>query len=169
MSGQQRWDVGDRAGFVRCYRATVDDLYRFVAALPSVSTADAEDIVQDVYLIVLRKAVSGTLENVTLSYLKTAVRYRHLDVARAQARERARVELFNRDVARGGPRDVAEIDQAGLEGSLTERERTAINLRYVDDLPVSHVAASMGVSARTAESLITRARKRLRKRPRERA
>ena len=46
--------------------------------------------------------------------------------------------------------------------SLPERERTALVLRFVDDLGVSQVARKMGLSTHAAESLLARATRRLR-------
>jgi len=46
--------------------------------------------------------------------------------------------------------------------SLTPRQRTAVALRFVDDLDVAGVAAAMGCSAGTAKSHLSRGLQRLR-------
>jgi RNA polymerase sigma factor (sigma-70 family) len=50
----------------------------------------------------------------------------------------------------------------GMLDGLTDRERAAIILRYVDDLSVAEVADLMGDSLRATESLLQRAKRKVR-------
>ena len=152
------WDVGTEAGFMACYRATVPDVFRYAAMLCGSDRALAEDVVQDVYLAALAKAREGSLAEVSAGYLFVAVRHRHLDRLRSTQRERRRLQL----VSSAPVADSVTYTVPSLLSSLPERERTALVLRYVDDLTVAQVAREVGVSTHAAESLLARATRRLR-------
>ncbi len=155
------WPVGEQAGFLACYQATFNDLYRFVASLPGVDRSIAEDIVQDVYLATLSRAVSGRLDSVTLSYLKTAGQRRHLDLQKSRQREQLRMSA----VATGpATAEAMQPEATGpLLAALNDRQRRAVHLRYLDDLPVGRVASRMGLTVPATESILARARKTLRR------
>jgi RNA polymerase sigma factor (sigma-70 family) len=52
--------------------------------------------------------------------------------------------------------------RAAMQKKLSDVERAALVLRYIDDLPVSAVAAVLGRSPEATESLLARARRHLR-------
>lgn len=153
----QVWDVRTEAGFMACYRVTLPEVFRYAAMLCGSDRPLAEDVVQDVYLAALGKAREGSLTELSVGYLVVAVRHRHLDRLRATHREERRLQLVSslpvNEVQRGVP---------SLLAALPERERTALVLRYVDDLTVAQVAKEVGISTRAAESLLARATRRLR-------
>lgn len=163
--GGDEWDVTDEASFLACYRATVADVFRYAAMLCGRDRATAEDLVQDVYLRAMRRVRSQDLTALTVAYLTTAVRHRHLDLVKSRERETRRMQL----VARPDRATVAESDldpnfaTSARLADLSERERTAIVLRFVDDLSVAGVASAMGINRRAAESLLARATRRLRR------
>ena len=152
----QPWDVSSEQGFMACYRATLPEVFRYTAMLCGSDRSLAEDVVQDVYLATLSSARDGRVSELSIGYLVVAVRHRHLDRLRSVARESRRLRLV--------ASSPEAIDQfiPSLLASLPERERTALVLRYVDDLPVAQVAKELGVSTRAAESLLARATRRLR-------
>jgi RNA polymerase sigma-70 factor (ECF subfamily) len=112
-------------------------------------------------LALLRAAQDRSVGEVTIGWLITVVRRRHVDRLRSAAREERRLRLVE-TLADG----TAEAQEPGVVpekiSALSDRERTAITLRYVDDLPVAEVAGEMGISVRAAESLLARARSRIR-------
>jgi RNA polymerase sigma-70 factor (ECF subfamily) len=140
-----------------CYRATLPEVFRYAAMLCGSDRPLAEDVVQDVYLAALGKARDGTLIELSVGYLVVAVRHRHLDRMRAAHREERRLRLVS-----SLPPDTVERTMPSLLAALPERERTALVLRYVDDMTVAHVAKEVGISTRAAESLLARATRRLR-------
>ena len=126
--------------------------------LCGVDRSGAEDLVQDAYLAVLRRFRLDGDRVLTIEYVITTIRNRFLDHARAERREERRLRLVH-------SADVVEPDVASLPSqlaSLPERDRTALVLRYVDALPVPEVAAAMGLTVHATESLLVRARARLR-------
>jgi len=81
-------------------------------------------------------------------------------------RRRARRLAFERDLLRRAQPEPAapaalapEVWQA--VGALTERQRTAIALRYLLDLPEAEVARAMGIARGTASATLATARRRL--------
>ncbi len=156
---ERTWRVGDRVGFVRFYDDTFTEAYRYAGRLCGSDRGTAEDLVQDTYLALLRRAKAGALDELTIGYLVTSLRHRFLDRLRGEGREQRRLELVPAPADSPPPSEPVSI--AGL-ASLPARDRAALVLRYVDDLPVAEVAAALDLSVRATESLLVRARARLR-------
>lgn len=78
--------------------------------------------------------------------------------ARRQVRER---ELLTRFRPRDGGPITLEPELWAAVRELTDRQRTAIALRYVLDLPETEVAEVMGVARGTASATLATARRRL--------
>lgn len=159
MDGNAEWEVGTEAGFVACYRATFAEVYAYAGMLCGSDRSAAEDLVHDVYVAALRRARSGELTTATVGYFVTALRRRQIDRWRSEDRERRRLTLVHSQRSD----DVEHRLPASMLAGLSERERAAIVLRYVDDLPVAQVAEHMGLGVRAAESLLGRAVRRLRR------
>ena len=140
-----------------CYQTTVDDVFRYAGTLCGTDRAAAEDATQEAYFSLLRRVHAGQVSTVTAAYLRVSVRHRVFDEAKRRSRDERRVELVV-----GG----SDIEQRSTElpllSHLSDRERVAVVLRYVDDLPVASVGKAMDISTRAAESLLARATRRLR-------
>lgn len=144
---------------MHCYRGTVQQAYRYAAMLCGHDRDGAEDLVQETYLDLLRRVRAGSLTMLTPAYLLQAVRHRFLDMIKQRDRERRRLELVGGTAAD----DLTPgTTVRGLLADLPDRERAAMVLRFVDDLPVAGVAEAMGITVRAAESLLARATRRLR-------
>jgi DNA-directed RNA polymerase specialized sigma24 family protein len=154
------WDVTTEAGFMACYGAMFAPVYRYAGTLCGRDRAAAEDLVHDVFLNALARARRGELRSVSVGYLTTAVRHRWIDRWRAEEREHRRVAMVQ-SIAPEVPGSAA-LPPVML-AALPDRERTAVVLRYIDDLPVAKVASEMGIGTRAAESLLARALRRLRR------
>jgi RNA polymerase sigma-70 factor (ECF subfamily) len=155
----QTWEVGDQAGFLACYDAAFPEVYRYAARLCG-DRQRAEDLVHDVFVATLRRARGGELPAIGIGWLCQAVRNRFLDGIRAEQREQRRLRI----VSSRGVVVASEPDECrSLLAGLSHRERAAVVLRYVDDLPVAEVAEALGLSLRATESLLARARARVRR------
>jgi RNA polymerase sigma-70 factor (ECF subfamily) len=152
------WTVTDEVSLVACYDQSVAHVYRYASRLTGNDRARTDDLVQDVYLGLVRVARDGTLHTVGMGWLYTSVRHRFLDGIRGAAREERRLQLV-RTLPNGQASEVREV--CGL-ADLPDRERVAMVLRYLDDLPVADVAAEMGLTVHATESLLARARRRMR-------
>jgi RNA polymerase sigma-70 factor (ECF subfamily) len=157
------YDVTTLDGLTRCYDETFDETYRVASRLTRGHRADAEDLVQDAFIRLTRAAKAGQVTEVGVGWLVTTIRRRFVDRLRSNDREARRLRLV-----RGADRDI----DAGIEPSvsvptslldgLSDRERAALVLRYVEDLSVAEVADLMSTSVRATESLLQRAKRKVR-------
>lgn len=102
----------------------------------------------------------------TVPYLMVTCRSRFLDGLRSERRRRRRREEQVTRAAVGA--DLIDVDNASAEqaiaalATLTDIQRAAIVLRFVDDLRVDDVARHLDRSVRATESLLVHARQALR-------
>lgn len=94
----------------------------------------------------------------TIGYAITTARHKYLDHLRGEQRQERRLRLV---VA--ADKSPMLSQSTALLSDLPERERVALVLRYVDDLSVREVAATLSLSVHATESLLARARGRLRR------
>jgi RNA polymerase sigma-70 factor (ECF subfamily) len=154
------WPVTSEAELVACYDATFDAAFQYAARLTG-DRARAEDLVSEVYLALVRAVRADQVTEIGVGWLITAVRRRFIDGLRAAEREKRRVRLVTSPVGEAAaPAGVDDL--ADVFALLSDRERAAVVLRYVDDLPVAEVARQLSSTVRSTESLLARARARVR-------
>ncbi len=161
------WPVTTEDDFLRCYDATLSELHRYASRLVGGDRSRAEDLVQETYVLLLRRAQAGQITEVGLGWLTVALRHRFLDGVRSAGREQRRLRLAWSRPADDEPQPGAESLESLAGVGLTDRERAALTLRYVDDLTIDAVAAELGLSAAATESLLARARRRARREVRD--
>jgi RNA polymerase sigma-70 factor (ECF subfamily) len=152
-----QWAVGTERGLLACYDATFDEVYRCAARLTRCGPA-AEDLTQEVFVRLVRAARAGSVTIVGVGWLITTLRHLFIDQTRSATTERARLVLVGSNSAAG----LTVGDHEPWLVGLSDRERAALVLRYVDNLPVGEVAALLGASLRATESLLQRAKRRVR-------
>ena len=124
----------------------------------------AEDAVAEAFVRVYRQTRRGDIRN-PRAYVRRAVvnevnsRFRRLALERREASKRSGDDRGTR-----GPDDnLADSDQMfNALRQLSERQRTAIVLRFYEDLPEKAIAEAMGVSVGTVKSTLSRGMDRLR-------
>jgi len=133
-------------------------LRRFLVA--SVGRGDADDALQETLLSALG-AYPPRREDNLKGWLFTIAHRKALDVHRAHARRPVAVAAVP-DVA---VRDAERPDDAlwALVHDLPDRQRAAVLLRFVADLPHRHVAAALGCSEEAARRALSDGLARLRK------
>lgn len=114
----------------------------------------AEDIVQDAFAATFRQR--DRVAN-PAAYLRAAVVNACRDEQRARARARRRVSDPPR-ADQGEPDYLRDVIQ-----TLPDRQRTAVILRFYEDLPFDEIAAAMGLRPSTARVLVRRALAKLRR------
>lgn len=154
------WPVTSEAELAACYDGTFDAVFRYAARLTGDRTR-AEDLVSEVYLALLGAARDHHVAQVGVGWLITAVRRRFVDGLRAAGREQRRMRLATSPASDVTPAAVVNTVRELLQ-SLSDRERAALVLRYVDDLSVAEVARQLSTTVRSTESLLARARARVR-------
>ena len=120
----------------------------------------AEDLTSEVVLSTIDRLRNGTPVEITAAYLVTVARNKLVDHWRREARQKRNLVALS-----GGATD--EVNETSFEPGasaacmalLNPLQRTALTLRYVDDLPVADVARTIGRSLTATETLLVRAKR----------
>ena len=160
MTESKQHDVSSEVGLLSFYDAAFDDVYRTAARLTWGDRSAAEDLVQDAFVRLVRSVRSGAVTTVGIGWMITTVRRLHIDGLRATDREERRLRVVAAPLSQ--PASTSSNNVESMLDGLSDRERTAIILRYVDDLSVAEVADLMGDSLRATESLLQRAKRKVR-------
>lgn len=162
-------DGGLREGFVTEHlRRVFLQIYRMVG-----SVHDAQDLTQEAFIKALQRQdqlkdeqkaahwLSRIATNTALDFLRRGRRIAFVELGEAPPRylEQRHSDSAEDELLRGEQRDWLA---AGLE-RLTPRERAALVLRDVEDLPAEEVARRLGCSRATVRSHIANARIKIRK------
>ena len=142
------------------YDATLPTVYGYLLHRCG-QPADAEDLTTETYLAAAAELRAGRIPRMDKAWLLGIARHKLADHWRRQAREERRLEAVA-----GLPVDFADPWEEQLDAQLARQalqrlphpHRAALTLRYVDDLPVPQVAATLGRSLHATESLLARAR-----------
>lgn len=161
MSKAEHHELTTEAGLMSFYDAVFDEVYRSAARLTWGDHDTAEDLVHDTFLRLVRSVQAGAVTSVGVGWMLVTLRRIHIDRLRSTSRENRRLRV----IAASPPPPHDEPGERGsLLDGLSDRERTALILRYVDDLSVAEVADLMGDSVRATESLLQRAKRKARER-----
>ena len=142
------------------------EVHRFLSRLTGGDATLTEDLVQDVFVTVLRRQPEGRPQDVELPWLLTVARSRFIDHVRSASSRLKRETLDARgvDVASlpADVRVVSEEQARWMLAQLPEVERWALALAVVDGMAVDELASVLGRSTDATHSLLARARRRLR-------
>jgi len=146
-------------------RASVE-VHRYVSRLTGGDQQLTEDIVQETFLALMRHHRAGEVSVIGVGWLITTARHRLIDHVRATQRDQLRVE---RHVG-GEQADVPPIDVTAISAEharwmlaqLPIRERVALSLQTIEGWSIAEVASHLELSVEATNSLLARARRRLR-------
>jgi RNA polymerase sigma factor (sigma-70 family) len=164
---------GDQAAFAEVVRRHLDGV--FAAALRRVGgdVQFAEDVAQQVFVALARKAASVAEIPCVGAWLHTTTRHEAANVVRRERRRKARElraqvmnELENNTVATDWKR-IAPMLDAAID-QLTESDRAAIVLRFIERRGFAEIGGMLQVSADAARMRVERALDKLRDRLRSR-
>lgn len=126
-----------------------DVVWRYLAC--TTGHADAEDCFQETFIAALRAYPRVRPGSNLRAWVLTIAQRKAIDAHRARARRAVPVadaaELDGRSTSL--PRPAAEGVWAAV-GQLPERQRSAVALRFLADLPHREIAAAMGCSEQAA-------------------
>lgn len=142
------------------------ELYRYAYAMLRERTS-AEDAVHDAFERAFRALGRYSEERLRAMRLRAWLYRITLNVVRNRIRARREVELGEYDdlipdASGGGSREGVMDAMAALR-DLPERQRTAVTLRYLQDLPYREISEATGWPEGTAKTLVRRGVERLRK------
>ncbi|SHM99253.1 RNA polymerase sigma factor [Cryptosporangium aurantiacum] len=151
-------EYADRSNaLLALYDRVLPDVYGYLRTRCG-STALAEDLTAETFLAAVVAVRSGA--SPTPAWLVTVARNKLVDHWRREARERRSLQLVEPLPGPDDPWD-ARLDVLRARDVLQRlgpHHRTALTLRYVDDLPVPEVARLLGRTRHATEALIVRAR-----------
>jgi RNA polymerase sigma-70 factor (sigma-E family) len=149
--------VRDEVGFAAFVRANTPALMRTAYLLTGNSLA-AEELVQDTLVRLYPKWHHVEAADIPLAYVRRALANGYVNQRRrAVRREFAYADVPERMDEHDATSRLADRDQiwAGLR-DLPERQRTALVLRYFEDLTDEATAETLGCRVGTVRSLISR-------------
>ena len=153
--------AADWAGILDAHRSS---LVRSARGRLGAGSADAEDVVHDVLVRVLRNGRDVAAVGSPAAYLRRAVGNECVSRWRRTSHEITVAELPDRS---GPAHDEAVLERIGLASAvatLTARQRRVIALTVLEDRPDDEVAALLGISEITVRTTRSRALARLRTR-----
>lgn len=164
----RRWSalLRDEVAFRDWYDATLPRVYRYVLARCCGDVALAEELTQQTFMAAVSHWQQFDGRSDPATWLCAIARNKLVDYSRRGRREQDRQARLigmapGSDVAWRAA-EVRERVECAL-GEMPADQRTALTLRYLDDLPVRDIGRLFGRSEKATESLLTRAREHFRR------
>lgn len=158
----------DRVAFRAWYEDAVVRVYRYLYPRCGGDAALAEEITQQTFIQAIERRSTYEGRSSPITWLCTIARNKLADHYRAVDRqERRHLRLIVREIPMTevrGPSSIIEDREEVIAalGALPALQRAAVILCYVDGLSVREAAAVLKRSESATESLLSRARERLR-------
>jgi RNA polymerase sigma factor (sigma-70 family) len=135
--------------FQRFLDAHRDSVWRFLVS--TVGHAEAEDCFQETFIAALRAYPRLRVDSNLRAWVLTIAHRKALDAHRARARRALPVAELDALNPRAAPSAPARNETLwGAVAELPVRQRSAVVLRYVADLPHREIAAAIGCSEEAA-------------------
>jgi RNA polymerase sigma-70 factor, ECF subfamily len=141
------------------------ELYRYAFSVLREERA-AEDAVQDAFERAFSALGRYSEERLRAMRLRPWMYRITLNVARNRLRQRREVPVEEPPIVGGAPSDEdreAVMDVLAGLGKLPERQRVAVTLRYLQDMPYAEISGVTGWPEGTAKTLVRRGLMRLRR------
>ena len=160
MSGEPAPAGDPGADLVDLFDVALPQVYGYLLARCG-GTALAEDLTAETFLAAVGAVRRDDVARPSVPWLIGVARHKLVDHWRRQARDDRRLQALAGGAA--PPEDPWEVQLDRVRaretlGRLGPHHRAALTLRYVDDLPVSDVAALLGRTVHATEALLGRAR-----------
>ena len=167
----------EEAALTALYRSYAGPVFRFVNSRLAQQREDAEEILQETFLSAVSLAPTYDGTSSLLTWLCGIAKLRIVDFYRRRGRERQipseKLLVLDDDTVRlllefesGACSMDTVLDHLEAESvvrcmmaPLSEDERSALILRFVEELPVRDIAGLIGRTEKATEHLIVRARK----------
>jgi RNA polymerase sigma-70 factor (ECF subfamily) len=174
MAGVSGADPGPSEAWVAAFRATLPELYAFVARRVGGERALAEDVTQETWLRAVKAWRSSGPPREPIAWLKTTARRLLLNHFRDERRRPLVRADANADLDRLDPElarplaqrdgewtpDAAALVQRGL-ARLGAKEAALVEAFHLDGRTTRELAAEIGASERAVEGRLHRARRKL--------
>lgn len=147
------------------YESALPEVYGYVLSRCR-NRATAEDLAAETFLAAVASIQRGAVEQVTTAWLIGIARHKLVDHWRRVERDQRNLRAVDEPEYDDDPWD-AELDgfvARDVLDQLGAHHRSALTLRYVDDLPVPEVARVLDRTVHATEALLVRARRAFRDR-----
>jgi RNA polymerase sigma-70 factor (ECF subfamily) len=163
MNSKATGPVLDAAGLIREHQAGVWRYLRVLGCSPEL----AEDLTQESFLAVLQRPFTDNGPAARSAYLRQVARNLYISHQRRAGRYRLVEDVADIDATwdRWAGKDDGETLMAALRNcleGLTDRAKTALNLRFRDDRSREEIAAAVAMSEDGAKNLLQRSKQFLR-------
>ena len=154
--------AGDqRRALIDLYDAALPEVYGYLAARCGSATV-AEELTSETFLAAVDAVRRDRVRDLTVAWLIGVARHKLVDHWRRREREeRTLAAVHSEPAGDDDPWDV-QLDLLLAHrtlATLAPQHRSALTLRYLDELPVAAVAECMGRTAGATEVLLVRARR----------
>ncbi len=161
---------GDQGAFRTLAQLVSPRAYALAVRLMNGDTGAAEDVVQDVLVKVWKSAPKWQAKGSAVGYVHRLIYTTSIDKIRQR---NIRPEQFGDELVADVQADPAPSAHKKLEqkqqqqalykllGTLPERQRSAMVLTYLQEMPQKDVALTLGTSVKAVESLLIRAKRSL--------
>lgn len=160
VADTDRRDLMDEQAFQSLYRQTARPLWAYISRALD-SRADADDILQEAFLRLLRSRPATTDPDLLRAFLYRVAGNLIVDRARRTKRERACVDREGALEASVDPDAALRLDMERTFRRLAPQARVMMWLAYVEGASHREIAEAVGVRERSVRVLLFRARKRL--------
>jgi RNA polymerase sigma-70 factor, ECF subfamily len=155
--------VTDTSAFLELYDDALPHVYGYLARRCS-TAATAEDLTAETFMAAVaalhNSNANGNRLDLNIQWLIGTARHKLIDHwRRTERRKEELAELWD-DLAVPDPNDAAVdvMTANGVLAQLAPSHRAVLTLRYIDDLSVGDVAATLGRTVHATEALLTRAK-----------
>lgn len=151
----------DPTSFREFYERALPRIYGYFFRRCGGSDDLARELTQETFTAAVAELTKGVVVEAPQPWIVGIARHKLADHYRRQSRLTMRARAAAADAplqAQPSTTTEAEVRLAAALEAVSPPQRAALILRYVDDLPVSEVAATLGKSRRATESLLARGR-----------
>jgi RNA polymerase sigma-70 factor (ECF subfamily) len=155
-----------RRDLVELYDRALPEVYGYLVARCG-SAMLAEDLTADTFLAAVDALRRGTVADLGVPWLIGVARHKLVDHWRAEERRARKLALVDEPAPDSDDDWDAHLDDQRAHDVLARlgpHHRSALVLRYLDDLPVPVVAHHLGRTVGATEALLVRARRAFRQR-----
>jgi RNA polymerase sigma-70 factor, ECF subfamily len=153
-------DAEPGAALLALYDTAVREIYGYLLHRTN-HVATAEDLTAETFAAAVSSIRRDAVDQVTIAWLVGIARHKLVDHWRRTERAERNLHAVGEPVTEDDPWN-AELDgllARDVLGRLGAHHRSALTLRYVDDLPVPAVAAVLDRTVHATEALLVRARR----------
>ncbi len=153
-------DIDHGRALLELYDEALPEVYGYVLHRCR-NRATAEDLTAETFLAAVSSIGRGAVEQVTTPWLVGIARYKLVDHWRRVERDQRNLRAVDEPQIEDDPWEV-ELDgfvARDVLERLGAHHRSALTLRYVDDLPVPEVARVLDRTVEATEALLVRARR----------